>query len=107
MRQEDLSQHCHGGCISFPSHSCSSSELSVVDPVPSIFHRVRLKVIPTKPATQLKTVTVKGKGVSHLLTQLQACKVTWCSEALLCGLRVAGIIVGVVMGHNRCICVIK
>jgi len=32
---------------------------------------------------------------------------TWCSVAPLSALRVARIIVGVVMGHNRCIGVIK
>ena len=32
---------------------------------------------------------------------------THCSVVLWCALRVAGIIVGVVMGHNRCSSVIK
>ena len=33
--------------------------------------------------------------------------VTRCSAAVLCALRVAGIVVGVVMGRNRCIGVVK
>ena len=53
--------------------------------------------LPVASKVMAKTLFVLHPTVSGM----------WSSVALLCALRVAGIIVGVVMGHNRCSGVIK
>ena len=61
----------------FPVFFVPSSDMSVVDKVPTTHHQVHPVVPLTKPATQPKKVAAKGKDVAHPVTQLWAHKVTW------------------------------